>query len=223
MTATLKRTLRWSAIALLTVLTACSAARREDLGDLRKILRGRPSVTPTAAEVMARPYYQMQVHAPDSQALMILGGVEGARQDWYDSQGGVLIVEHGQIVRTIGIVPNLDDSHWLSSNPFAAGLQHLDAPFTGSRIADWSPGYRYGVRMDVTLTPAGMEDVSILGSVHHLRRIDERVSAPVAGFSALNHYWVDPADGLVWKSHQVVAPGIALDTLALRPYRGVSR
>ncbi len=220
---TLWRATRWFAVALLVMLAACSAARRQDVRDIRQVLKGKTAVAPSAAEVLSRPYYQLQVRSGAASAVMILGGVEGSRLNWYDSRGGALFIEHGQVVRTIGLTQNLDDSHWQSANPFASGLQHLQSPFVGARVVDWSPGYRYGVRLDVTLTPAGMEDVSILGAVHRLRRVDERVVASAAGFSAENHYWVDPDDGLVWKSHQVVAPGIVLDTLALRPYRGGAR
>lgn len=201
------------------MLTACSAARREQLHALTGALRGQPKLAPTAAEVAAKPYFQMQVDAGSGQAVMVLGSVEDGRLGWYDSAGGAVFTQNGQIVRTLGLPANLDDGRWLGTNPFAAGLQHLQVPVTGVRVVDWSPGYRYGVRQDVRLAPAGNEDLTILGAVHHLKRIDEHVSAPAAGFSAVNHYWVDSVDGLVWKSHQIVAPGVALDTLLLRPYR----
>ncbi|HTA65901.1 MAG TPA: YjbF family lipoprotein, partial [Xanthomonadaceae bacterium] len=108
---------------------------------------------------------------------------------------------------------------WPSGNPFVPGLQGLGSGFEGIRIVDWSPGYRYGVAEHVRLVPAGMEDVNILGTIHHLRRVDEHVDSPEAGFTAENHYWIDPADGFIWKSHQVVAPGMPLDLVQLRPYR----
>lgn len=214
-----KTTSRLGLIALVALLAGCSSAYRENFDVVRQALHRSPKIAPTAADVAARPAFQMLVQAPGAQAVMVLGGVEGGQLDWYDGKGGGLFVRDGQVVRTIGLAQNLDDSRWISGNPFAQGLHRLQGHFTGSRVVDWSPGYRYGVRLDVRMTPAAMEDVSILGKVHHLRRIDEQISAPQAGFAASNHYWVDPADGLIWKSRQTVAPGIELQTLLLRPYR----
>lgn len=210
---------RAALIMLIAALAGCSSAYRDDMTVVRQAMHRAPKLTPTAAEVAARPAFQMLVQAPHGQAIMVLGGVEDGQLDWYDGKGGGVFVRDGQIVRTIGLAQNLDDSRWISANPFAAGLQHLQGPFTGTRRVDWSPGYRYGVRLDVRLTPAAMEDVAILGAIHHLRRIDEQVSLPGTGFTATNHYWIDPADGLVWKSRQTIAPGTTLETLLLRPYR----
>jgi hypothetical protein len=49
------------------------------------------------------------------------------------------------------------------------------------------------------------------------------LGAPAAGFAGVNHYWVDPADGFIWKSHQFVAPGLPLDLVQLRPYRDAAK
>lgn len=212
-------TARIGLILAVALLAGCSSAYRENLSVVRQVMRGAPKIMPTAADVAARPAFQMWVKAPSGQAVMVLGGVEGGQLDWYDGKGGGLFMRDGEIVRTIGLTQNLDDSRWLSANPFARGLQHLQHPFAGTKRVDWSPGYRYGARLDVRLTPATLEDVSILGRIHQLRRIDEQVSLAGSNFSASNHYWIDPADGLIWKSQQTVAPGLTLETLLLRPYR----
>jgi len=176
-------------------------------------------IDPTPSSVAAKPYFQLQATSPKGQAILILGSVEGDLQGWYGQGGEAVFLRRGVVVRTIGLPQNLDDTQWPSGNPFSAGLHTLNSPFEGIRIVDWSPGFRYGVTVRDRLVPAGMEDVTILGTVHRLRRIDEQVNAPSAGFAAVNHYWVDPADGFIWKSHQVVAQGFPLDFVQLRPYR----
>ncbi|HEY2344295.1 MAG TPA: YjbF family lipoprotein [Xanthomonadaceae bacterium] len=211
---------RHAATAILAVLLAgCSSIYGENLNAVRTALHGQQQVAPTAESVAAKPYFQLLAISPDGKGLMILGGVEGDLQGWYGHSGEGLFLDHGLVVRTIGLRQNLDDTHWSSGSPFAGGLQTLGPGFEGDRVVDWSPGYRYGITEHVRLVPARMEDVNILGTIHHLQRIDEHVSAPEAGFAADNQYWIDPSDGFIWKSHQVIAPGLPLDIVQLRPYR----
>lgn len=178
--------------------------------------------TPTAAEVAARPYYQLAASTRDGQAVLILGNVDGAREDWYGNHHVLLFLEHGQLVGTAGLPQNLDGLRQSADNPFTRGLQHLSAPVEYTYTVDWSPGYRYGVAVHSRLIPAGSTQLDILGQAHEVLRIDEELDAPAAGWRATNHYWVDPADGFVWKSVQQVAPGLPITLMELRPYRGKS-
>ena len=214
---------RHAGAAMLAILLGgCSSIYGENLNAVRTALHGQPKVVPTAESVAARPYFQLLGTSPDGTGILILGGVEGDLRAWYGHSGEAVFMDNGLVVRTFGLRQNLDDTHWPSGNPFARGLQTLGSGFEGERIVDWSPGYRYGIAEHVHIVPAGMEDVDILGTVHHLQRIDEHVSVPEVRFVAENHYWVDPADGFVWKSHQVIAPGMPLDFVELRPYRGAN-
>lgn len=207
---------------LATLLAGCSSSYSDGLNAVKAAMHSRHEIAPTADSVAAKPYFQMLAISPDGKAVMVLGGIEGEVQGWYGSTGDGLFLDHGLVVRTIGLRANLDATHWVSADPFAVGLQSIGSGFDGTRTVDWSPGYRYGVVEHVHLAPAGVEDVNILGTIHRLQRVNEHVSAPEAGFSADNRYWVDPADGFIWKSHQVVAPGVPLDLVQLRPYRGAN-
>jgi hypothetical protein len=186
---------------------------------VKRSLHLRARVDPTPASVAAKPYFQLQATSPDGQAILILGSVEGDLEGWYGQGGQAVFLKHGMVVRTLGLPQNLDGTLWSSGNPFIAGLQTLNAPLESTRLVDWSPGYRYGVTVHERFAPAGMEDVTILGTVHHLRRFDAQLSAPAAALAGVNHYWVDPIDGFIWKSHQIVAPGLPLDLIQLRPYQ----
>jgi hypothetical protein len=208
---------------LLTLLAGCSSNYSDSIDTVKLFVHSRQKVVPTAATVAATPYFQLEATSPTGRSVLIFGGAEGDLQGWYAKGGQAVFLDNGVVVRTIGLPQNLDDTHWPAGNPFAAGLQNLTSPVEGTRAVDWSPGYRYGVTVQVHLVPAGTEDVTILDTVHHLLRVDEHLSAPAAGFAADNHYWVDPADGFIWKSHQMVAPGLPLDLVQLRPYRGATR
>lgn len=209
-----------TSLLAIVMLAGCTAVSSSSVDAVKLVIRQHRDHGPTAAEVAARPYYQMEATTSEGRAVLILGNVDGLREDWYGSHGVVVFLKHGQVVQTAGLSQNLAGLRQSPNNPFAHGLQHLNGPLEYVRHEDWSPGYRYDVPVQVRLIPAGTEQLTILGQTHTVLRVDEQLSAPAAGFRATNHYWVDPADGFVWKSVQQVAPGLAITLVQLRPYRG---
>jgi hypothetical protein len=202
----------------LSLLAGCSAVSRGSLETVRLAVHG-DKVSPTAASVAATPYFQLQVNTPAAQAILILANVETGRLGWYGGGHDIVFTRDGLVVKTVGLPQNLDDSAFAANNPFQAGLQHLHAPLDYTRRMDWSPDYRYGVVVQAHLQPKSLEDIEILGTVHRLQRFDEELVVPALGTRMTNHYWVDPADGFIWKSKQYVAPGFPLELIQLRPYR----
>jgi len=204
---------------LLLVLHGCSDLSRSSVDAMKLAVHRRPHVEPTAAEVAAKPYFQLQVTSSVGSAVLILGNVDGSREAWYGTNQVAIFIAHGRVVKTIGLSQNLDGVQLPADDPFARGLQTLGAPMNYRLSKDWSPGYRYGIPVDATLTPAGQEQISILGTTHQVLRVDEQLSAPALHYRAINHYWVDPQDGFIWKCEQQVAPGLTLQLVQLRPYR----
>ncbi len=208
------------AVSLAALLSSgCTTVSLGSLDALKQAVDHRSAVHPTAASVAAQPYFQLQVSSHDGQAILILASVQGPWLGWYGPDGQAVFLRHGLLVKTLGLAQNLDAVRLPQQDPFAAGLQHLQRPLTYTRVMDWSPGYRYGVQAQAQLSPKAMENVEILGTVHHLRRIDERLHSTEAGWDVVNRYWVDPADGFIWKSRQYAAPGLPLELIQLRPYR----
>jgi hypothetical protein len=203
------------------VMAGCSDLSRSSVDTFRLVLH-RHGARPTAADVAAKPYYQLQATGPDGTAVLILGNIDGKREAWYGSHQVVVFLENGHIVQTTGLSQNLDGLRMPAGNPFERGLQTLTAPTSYHLVEDWSPGYRYDVPVQARLTPVGLEQVTILGVSHRLLRVDEQLGTPSMHHEVTNHYWVDPSDGFIWKSRQQVAPGLSLDLLQLRPYRGKS-
>jgi hypothetical protein len=213
-------TLACTALLAVLALSSCTPISSATVDAVKLAARGRHMVPPTAAEVAARPYYQLQARSPDGSAVLVLGNVDGSRQAWYGSRHEVVFIEHGRVVQTSGLAQNLDGLQLPDDDPFARGLHTLQAPRRYRRLEDWSPGYRYGVTVEAELIPQGEETIEILGVNRRLRRVDERIEAPAVHYQAINHYWIDPRDGFIWKSEQHLAPGLWLQLVQLRPYRG---
>lgn len=201
----------------LVVLAGCSTVSGGSVQAASLYWHRHPKVVVTPASVASLAYYQLQVNAPGGQAVLILGSVSGDRLGWYAKGHQAIFMEHGLVVKTLGLPENLDRLALPVGNPFAVGLQRVSYPVSYTRTMDWSPGYRYGVTVRATLTQAIMENVDILGVTHALRRIDERLLGE--GLDRENRYWVDPVDGFIWKSVQYIDASQRLEIIQLRPYR----
>jgi hypothetical protein len=201
----------------LTALAACSPVSSGSMQAVRLAIHGE-TVHPTAESVAASPYYQLQANGPDGEAILVLGKVEDGRLGWYGQGDDIVFTRNGLLIKTVGFPENLQATLFSGADPFEQGLQRLTTPATYTRTMDFAPGYRGGVAMQATLTPGEMDDVDILGTIHHLRRYDEHLTGPAGNFT--NRYWVDPADGFIWKSRQYAAPGFPLELIQLRPYMG---
>ncbi|MCX7515278.1 YjbF family lipoprotein [Frateuria hangzhouensis] len=201
------------------LLGGCSDWARGVAETARRVAHPSPEL-PTREEVLARPYFQMRVDQGRHSAVLVLGNVDGDREAWYSGDGVIVFLRHGLLVKSSGMGwGDLVGTSLPAGSPFLAGLQRLEAPVVGARVVDLSPGYRYGVRVESRLSPGPMESVQILGEAHELRRIDEHVSAAGLDWQADNRYWVDPADGLVWKTRQTLPDGPTLTLTMLRPYQ----
>lgn len=210
-------------LALLLVgLAGCTGIFAQSAQAVKGAVLGPPPLHFTAREVYGRPYYQMRLDWPDGAELLVMGHAEGGRTLWYDGGSHLFVLRHGLVVKTDHLDANLDATALPADDPFQRGLQHLHGPLDVTRHVDLSPGYRYGVPVQVHLQPAGMTTLNILGTPHRVRIVDATVRAPRLHFSAHNRYWVDPASGVVWKSRQTLPGGPTLTLTALRPYTGAT-
>lgn len=204
---------------LLLAIAGCSDVSRGSVDTMRLWWHGTPKLSLTAAQVQARPYYQMRASTDLGDAVLILGNIDGRRQYWYGTDNVVVVLQDGRIVQTVGLAQNMDDSRIVgAADPYAAGLHTLKSPSAYERIDDWSPGYRYGVPIHASLSPAGHDEIDILGTKHRVLLVTESIAAPVAHYRTHNRYWVDPDDGFVWMSQQQVLPGLNIKLVQLRPY-----
>lgn len=216
--------MRWLGLPLLAVLLGgCSSLAGTAANTLRTAVTGGPDVHYSRNEIFARPYAQMRLDSNGGTRLLVLGHVEHGDTLWYGPDDGLFVQRHGLLVKTVHQAVNLDGTAMAADSPLRVGLQHLTTAVTVTRHVDISPGYRYGVPVTAHFVPAGMETLTILGTPHRLRRIDVTLDAPALHFSAHNHYWVDPADGLIWKSEQTVPGGATYTFTQLRPYREPAR
>ena len=210
------------ALLALLALGGCTALSSSITQTAGLAIRQHRDRMPDAAQVAANPYSQMFVRTGSGQGVLVLGNLDGDREAWYGKGEVVLFLRHGRVVRTADLADNLEGLHAPADNPFARGLQHLATPVEYAFHMDWS-GYRYGVPVHARLTPLGTTTLSILGARHEVLQVEATLDAPAAHWHAVDRYWVDVRDGLVWKSEQHVTPNQSLTLLQLKPYPGDRR
>lgn len=205
------------AAALLT--TSCTPATQAARDTMVAAFSGPPALIVTRDEVMARPYYQLRLDSALGSAVLLLARVTDGQEYWATSTRQVLVIENGLVRRATGFPDTLEATRFIGADPFAIGLHRIQDGATAQRRVDWMPGYRFDVTLHSRFKPRGRERVEILGEPLELLRVDEKLSSPSTRFEAINHYWVDPADGTVLMSEQQLAPGLRLQLTALRPLR----
>lgn len=205
-----------AALVLMAIgLSGCGVVGRTSVKTVQLAMQGKPDVQPTAADVAANRYPQIKVKGPRGGAILVLGNLDGNRQAWYSNDRSIVFLEDGVLVGTHGGTPELQEMRIEGDNPFHA-LHRIQAPITVQRQYDVMPGYRFGLAVNATLERLGTEKIEILGNAHSLVHVRERLRGE--GWKRDNHYWVDPANGFIWKSVQAIAPDASLEIMQLKPY-----
>src|SRR5690606_35273401 len=187
----------------------------------RTMIGGRQVPQPDPARIAASRYAGRMMDDGQVQGVLTLGNDADGRLSW---PGGrhILLLSGGDLGwRTHGLHAPLDDMQLEGENPFF-GLRRLGAGTTTvTRRYGWPDGYRYGIPVTGTVRRAGEETVEILGRARRLVRYEESLQGP--GVEGRNTYWVDPADGRIWKSRQLVAPGTYVDLVVPKIGRASGR
>ncbi len=225
--ATLRKTLttssslrhRWAlpALAAACLLGACSSESGGDWMDVYDVAKHAWSGSGPGVKLeqaAAVPYASMGVRLGDGpEVMIILASDMGGQRLWTSAARIAITTESGRIVRTEGFTHDLG-----SYVPIG------DAEENGARTVRWQADFPdlklYSILILCRDKQVRDETIVILGKDIHTRRIDESCSSESSqlDWSFENTYWVDPANGFVWRSIQHVHPQLdAIETEVLRP------
>jgi len=162
------------------------------------------------------PYASMGIRlGGGSQSMIILAGDAGGRRLWTSKAGiAITTAQDGRIVRTAGFGHDLGGYESRGDSLGQDGLRTLRWQ------ADFPELNLHSVSITCQDRQAGNETIVVLGKDIHTRRIDESCTTVDSrlDWSFKNTYWVDPDNGLVWRSTQHVNPKLdAIETEILRP------
>jgi hypothetical protein len=199
-----------AAFALATMLVGCQST---GVDILREVAGSRGMPAPDTAAVAASPHARLQVRGAGVGAVMVLGNDDHGRLSWYSDRRHIVFLRDGLLVGSNGLAVNADQIRIEGDNPFLRLAELGDAPVVVARRYDWRDGYRYDVPVQGLLQRRGVEPVEILGTTRRLVRFEETLSGP--GVRARNEYWAEAGTGFIWKSRQLLAPGVSLEFVQL--------
>ncbi len=170
----------------------------------------------TLEQAAAVPYASMGIRLGDSGQSMIILASDSNGQRLWTSKARIAITTapDGRIVRTGGFEHDLGGYEPRADTLGADGLR------TVRWEGDFPDLNLHSVLITCEDREAGNETIYILGKDIHTRRIDELCATVDSrlDWSFQNRYWVDPGNGLVWRSIQHVHPKLdAIETEILRP------
>jgi len=139
-------------------------------------------------------------------SLLVLWRRERDDLHWLSADNSVLVTRGGRVVKTAGLMENIRDSIFVGPDPVATGLHNGANGITSKRTLDIEPG-RYILPVDSTFEVRGPRRITITEIDFDTILVVERNVVRTVNWSFNNLYWVDPADGFVWKSRQHIARG----------------
>ena len=150
--------------------------------------------------------------------ILVLATDSGGDLLWTSAARVVIVTRDGRIVRTVGLgkdLSNLTSRDQKGLPPPAAALR---APFSSTRLEDFTDLSLYGVRLSCQAKLVGAQSVRILGQAIATVRVDEACTSRNPDWSFTDSFWVDKDNGFVWRSRQHVHPkGPAVEIEVFRP------
>jgi len=192
-------------------------------------LFGYPDLPLPRSTIAKLPYASMTARIGGGpQALLLLARSQGREQHWISGlDRSVLALSGGRVVKTFGFPENLKNTRNQGHDPVDRALHKLPRPEpwgqagqTGqpepprqpvrhSRYIDLDLGPAmapyYGLVIDSEFHSLGPRKVRIVELEFDTILVREQNSARSLNWKFENLYWVDPADGFVWKSIQHIA------------------
>ena len=108
-------------------------------------------------------------------------------------------------MRTFGFPENLKETRYKGSDPVDGSLHRLRDRAAGLRYIDLDLSSYYNLAIESIFENLGKRLIQIVELDFETVLIRELNICPTLNFKFENLYWVDPEDGFVWKSRQVIA------------------
>ncbi|WP_119680522.1 YjbF family lipoprotein [Indioceanicola profundi] len=181
-------------------------------------IRGGSDTSPPVdrAHVDNLPYASMLAWFDDTKpSFIVLGQVQNGRLFWYSAGQQVIVTRGPYVIQTAGLGRDL------TAVQFTKGSVESPLNLIGQerqRSLDARGEGRFAWELRCTYSSAGRENVVILERPMELSKVRETCQQ-TEGKPIENTYWGDPQTGLIWKSQQVLLPGMApLNIEILKPF-----
>jgi len=169
---------------------------------------GRADQQIDRATVARVPYalIRAKIGKKAGKSVLVLSRIQQDEQSWSSADRATLILDHGRLIRTVGLTENIAGTHFSRPDPLARSPQKLTTPTAVSRVIDIKRNDRlYTYLIESTMAPAGPRTIDILGMKFDTLLLRESNRLQGSRWAFENLYWVDVYDGFIWKSIQYIS------------------
>lgn len=200
--------------------SACNSFSGDALDTMGLAISGpEPVITVDKVNALNGPALAARMGA--AEAMLVSTGTGIGLVEWYGNTE-MLLTQHGRVIKTAGLPADFT-APLVSGDPFQTGLLDVADGTEVLRLVDYPARYLTGLRQLARYKRGPLETVEYMGRGLELQRVDEHIRMPELDFKATNHYWVDPATGLVRRSTQHIAPDLPPLQLTLLKTAGGQR
>jgi hypothetical protein len=156
--------------------------------------------------VSSIPYASAKVKiGKASSGLLVLESKKDNKTSWISADNVLLLIKDGRVIRTLGLSNNLS-SYESVSQSFKDLLSTPEPLFNYYSYYSYDKPYLRNLRVEVSLSIKGPEDVELLRGVRSLILVEEIITNKEINWTKKNKYWIDPDNYFVWKSIQYISP-----------------
>lgn len=179
---------------------------------------GLPGPEITRETVNSLPYASIAARiGRGPRSLLVLWEVNDDVMTWVSADNASILTRHGRIVQTAGLPENIKVTGFPHPDPISRGIDYvMSGPRDYSRLLDVSGARQYGLEIVSTIKVIGPRRINITSIDFETILVEERCRARQISWNYTNRFWLDPADGFVWKSEQHAArslPEFAIEVL----------
>ncbi|ALV93863.1 MULTISPECIES: YjbF family lipoprotein [Pantoea] len=206
-------------LLLCLLLQACTQTQKGLEQTVMLAVNGPDDVTVTDEQVASLPYASLYARINEGPRIfVVLGYDEQGQQKWVTQDKAMLVMQHGRLVKTLGLVDNLDAVSNLAQDPLADPL-HLQNNASWTRVVQWREKENVRAATAVSRFQRGDDTVlNVAGERVPCRVWIETVSMESLGAEWQNTFWIDNRDGAVLQSHQMLAAdAFPVETTILKP------
>ena len=184
----------------------------------RMSVSGFPDVTISRKTISNLPYASIAAKiGRGPRSILILWREDRGELHWLSADNAAVVTRGGRVVRTAGFAETLVDTRMSGPDPVASGLQGLSGDKVMTRHVDIrGTEEHHGLPLQSEFRVVRSTKIQIVDLTFDTILVEERVQAAYLDWQFTNLYWVDPADGFVWKSRQQIArtfPPIVIEVL----------
>ncbi|SEA28655.1 YjbF family lipoprotein [Alkalimonas amylolytica] len=186
-------------------LIACSSTQYALLDTIRLGFSATEDVTLTLEEVAGSEFDLIYIQ-PDNgpRATMVLAELEHGQHKWLSADNVMLVLEHGRIVRSLGLNNDLTYVSNTAADPLRQKAS-LDTNAEWRRLTDWQYRQQSGYQLASVF---GLEqaEITVFERVFSTRLIREQVTVAQTKETFENLFWFDESTGVLLQSRQQLAP-----------------